>query len=180
MKYTFPKAGVYQVSVGYAHGVQLETRLFEVEVLGAPAQSLTINTYSSPGMFDGYGISMDATSARAGEVTTLAFRVEKNGEPVVDMEPHLAAVAHVMVLKNDLSEFIHTHGEVHEQGKPYPQVSVKDGKVVHSISSMTAPAKFGPNFEAHALFPSSGRYTVWVQVNMHGEIVPASFTLDIE
>lgn len=178
--YAFPKAGTYLVSIDYAHGTQLESKQFTVRVEGSPRQDVGVHTYPSPGSFGGYDVTMDSNSATAGEVTTLLFTVMKNGKQVTDMQPYLSAVAHISVVKNDLSAFIHTHGEVHAPGAVLAPVVVKDGKVIHSMASMTAPAAFGPKFDAHLVFPTSGRYTVWAQFKNDGVVIPASFTIDVE
>ncbi len=180
VNYTFPKAGTYLVSVDFAHGTQLESKQFTVQVEGGGRMDKTPRTYSSPGVFEGYTVTMDSSGAGAGEVTTLSFSVAKNGTPVTDMQPYLSAVSHISVVKNDLSAFIHTHGEYHPPGTPYPPIAIKNGKIIHSMATMVAPATFGPNFEAHVLFPTSGRYTVWAQINVGGTVIPTSFTLDVE
>lgn len=180
VRHTFPKAGTYLVVADYAHGTQLASQWFKVEVGGSDPQSATIRTYPSPGVFSGYSVTMDHSGAYAGEVTTLKFNVTKGGKPVTDMKPYLSAVSHVSVVKNDLSAFVHTHGEVHLPGAPYPPVVVRNGKIIHSMSAMTPPASFGPSFEAHVLFPSEGRYTVWAQIYVGGSVIPTSFTVDVE
>ncbi len=180
VRYAFPKAGKYLVSVDYAHGTQLESKQFVVNVDGAVKQRASAVTYPSPGVFSGYTVSMDASAVYSGEVSTLKFVVEKDGKPVSDMRPYLSAVSHISVVKNDLTAFVHTHGEIHPPGQPYPPIVVRDGKIIHSMTSMTAPESFGPAFEAHVLFPSSGRYTVWAQFSAGGRVIPAAFTIDVE
>ncbi len=180
VEHTFPTSGEYLVSVDFAHGTQLESKQFTLQISGSPAQVTDVRTYVSPGVFRGYTVALDHGGARAEEVTTLRFNVSKDGVPVTTLQPYLSAVSHVSVVKDDLSEFIHTHGEYHAPGTPYPPVVVRNGKIIHSMSSMTAPATFGPAFEAHVLFPSRGRYTVWAQINTGTEVVPTSFTVDVE
>jgi hypothetical protein len=180
VEYVFPRAGEYLVSLDYAHGTQLESRQFKVDVSGAPTQSDAVATYKSPGVFDGYTVAMDVSSAYAGEVSTLKFTVQKDGVPVTTMQPYLSAVSHLSVVKNDLSTFIHTHGEIHPPGQPYPPIIVRNGKIIHSMSAMMSPSSFGPTFEAHVLFPTAGRYTVWAQIKIKEKVIPTSFTVDVD
>ncbi len=180
VEHTFPKAGTYLISIDYAHGTQLESKQFSVEVAGAPEQNATVHTFASPGLFGGYVVTMDAGAPVAGEVATMKFTVSKDGTPVTTLRPYLSAVAHISVVKNDLSAFIHTHGEYHAPGTPYPPVVVRDGKIIHSMSAMMSPTTFGPAFDAHVLFPTRGRYTVWAQFNTGAAVIPASFTVDVE
>ncbi len=180
VEYAFPKAGEYLISVDYAHGTQLESKQFTVRVAGSPQQSGEVLTYQSPGTFGGYQVTMDSNGASAEKVTTLKFKVTKDGGDVTTLQPYLAAVSHISVVKNDFSAFIHTHGEYHAPGTVVPPVLVKNGKIVHSMAAMTAPVQFGPTFDAHVLFPLSGRYTVWAQFNDGVQVIPASFTVDVE
>jgi methionine-rich copper-binding protein CopC len=178
--YAFPKAGRYLVSVDYAHGTALESKQFIVTVEGSPRQEVSAKTFPSTGVFGGYEVALDYSGAGVGNITTLQFTVTKDGVPVTTLRPYLSAVSHISVVKNDLSEFMHTHGEVHAPGTIAPPLSVKNGKIVHAMAAMVAPSSFGPRFDAHVIFPKAGRYTVWAQISVEGEVIPASFTVDVE
>lgn len=180
LEYAFPKAGRYLISVDYAHGVSLQSRRFAVEVAGGSPQADKVATYASPGRFDGFDVSLDYGLIVAGEPALLRYKVSKDGKPVDYLEPYLSAAMHVAVVKNDLSAFVHTHGEVHPPGAPYAPIRVKDGKIVHSMESMQTPPRFGPDVEAHVLFPEPGLYTIWGQFKAGGEVVPTSFTVRVE
>jgi hypothetical protein len=123
---------------------------------------------------------MKADLPIAGEVTTMRFTVMKDGKPVTNIKSYLSAASHIAAVKNDFTEFIHTHGEVHPPGTPYPPIIVKDGKVIHSMAAMILPPEFGPNIEAHLIFPTAGLYTVWAQFNVDGKVIPTSFTVKVE
>jgi methionine-rich copper-binding protein CopC/putative copper export protein len=178
--YTFPKAGEYIIAIDYAHGLTLESKQFVVNVTGAPTQSAEVRTFQETGNFDGYDVSMKADLPIAGEVTTMRFTVMKDGKPVTNIKSYLSAASHIAAVKNDFTEFIHTHGEVHPPGTPYPPIIVKDGKVIHSMAAMILPPEFGPNIEAHLIFPTAGLYTVWAQFNVDGKVIPTSFTVKVE
>lgn len=180
LDYIFPKSGQYMIAVDYAHGLNLESKQFTVDVGGGPSQSADIKTYSAQGTFDGYDISMKADFPVAGQVTTLWFTVTKNGKPVTNMTSYLSAAAHVANVKNDFTAFIHAHGEVHPPGTPFPPIIIKNGQVIHSMAAMIVPPTFGPQVEAHLIYPSAGIYTVWAQFNIGGVVIPASFTLKVE
>jgi hypothetical protein len=45
---------------------------------------------------------------------------------------------------------------------------------------MILPPEFGPNIEAHLIFPTAGLYTVWAQFNVDGKVIPTSFTVKVE
>ncbi len=180
LAYTFPKAGKYLIAADYAHGLTLESKQFIVDVAGAPAQAKEPATYKAEGTFGGYQVSLNSGVSLAGEVTTLQFKVMKDGKPVENLEPYLSAAMHISVVKNDLSTFIHTHGEVHAPGTPYPPIIIKNGNVLHSMASMVTPIHFGPNIEAHLIFPQPGFYTVWAQFKVDGAVIPSRFTVQVE
>ncbi len=180
LSYTFPKAGRYSIATDYAHGITLGSKQFIVEVAGNSPQAKKPASYPSHGTFGGYEVNLTSGIPTAGTVTTLIYDFTKDGTPVTSLTPYLSAAMHVAVIKNDLSEFAHTHGELHPPGQPYPPVIVKDGKIIHSMASMETPPVFGPRVEAHVIFPSKGRYTVWGQFKVEGSVIPTAFTVDVE
>jgi hypothetical protein len=180
LRYTFPKAGAYLISVDYAHGLTLASKQFTVEVAGASMQADRPARYPSSGTFGGYHVALEYFQPLAGAVANLADTITKDGQPVTDIVPYLSAAMHISAIKDDFSAFIHTHGEVHPPGVPPPPIVVKDGQVMHSMAGMTLPPSFGPNIEAHLIFPSPGRYTVWGEFKVGSEVIPTSFTVDVE
>lgn len=180
LSYTFPKAGRYSVAVDYAHGVTLGSKQFILDVVGGSPQATSPSNYPSRGIFGGYEVALTYGIPEAGKPATLIYDFTKDGKPVTTLTPYLSAAMHVAVVKNDFSQFMHTHGELHQQGQPYPPIVVREGKIIHSMASMVVPPTFGPRVEAHVLFPEKGRYTVWGQFKVNGEVIPTSFTVDVE
>ncbi len=180
LSYAFPKAGKYIVAIDYAHGVRLESKQFLVSVEGTPSQAVKQSSYPSRGVFEGYDVALTYGIPEAGKPTTLIYDFAKDGKPVTSLTPYLSAAMHVAVVKNDLSQFMHAHGEIHPPGTPYPPIVVRDGKIIHSMASMVIPPTFGPRVEAHVLFPEKGRYTVWGQFKVDGQVIPTAFTVNVE
>lgn len=172
LNHTFPKAGEYIVAVDYLHGLVHESRQFRVQV--GPEKPHAVTTYASPGSFNGYDVEFAYTAPLVGDVATIRYTVRKDGVPVTDLVPYLGAAMHVAIVKNDLSEFIHTHGEVHPPGYVAP-TNLKNHQ--HT----PPPAQFGPIVEAHAVFPSPGLYTVFGEFkDANGAIVATRFTVRVE
>lgn len=179
-RYAFPKAGEYLVSIDYAHGVSLQSKRFKVSVEGASGQGDAIE-YPSEGGFQGYSVSLKYPLLLAGEPQLLRYSFSKDGAPVDYLEPYLSAAMHIAVVKNDLSSFVHTHGEVHASGTPPLPVRVVNGKIAHDMKAMLAiPPRFGPNVEAHVIFPEPGLYTVWGEFKAEGKVIPTAFTVRVE
>ena len=175
IEHTFPEAGEYLVSVDYVHGFAPESRQFKVVVGGAPAMADAPELFSVPAIsHSGYDIKFEHSGIFAGDTATLSYRIHKDGEPVTDMNPYLSAAMHLAIVKNDLSEFIHTHGETHPPGYVAPPPTA----ATHNHAP--PPPRFGPFMEAHAQLPTPGLYTVFAEFSHEGEIVVVRTTIRIE
>ena len=173
LTHTFPKSGTYLISIDYLHGIQHESRQFRVAVEGGSSLSDTPIRIASPAKFGGYDVAMEYVAPLIGEVASLRYTIRKEGKPVVDMIPYLGAAMHVAIVKNDLSKFIHTHGEVHPPGYVAPP----------TVSHIHAPppARFGPLVEAHLVFPESGEYSIFGEFrDASGVVIPTHFTIRVE
>jgi P-type Cu+ transporter len=179
ISYVFPKAGEYLISIDYANGVRLESSQHTVYVAGAPEQNTETALYPARASVEDFDVSIEYPLPFAGEVSTLVYKVTKNGSPA-ELEPYLSAAMHIAVVKNDFQVFAHTHGEVHPPGAQLPPVIVRDGKIVHSMASMNTPARFSDPVDAHVVFPEPGLYTVWAQFQSEGEVYAVPTTVRVE
>lgn len=104
---------------------------------------------------DGYEVSLDGDLVPgAGRLLTLTVR--KDGEPVTDLQPYLAAYGHLVILRAGDLAYIH----VHPNGEP------GDG--------VTEP---GPEVTFHTAVPGPGTYRLFLDFR-HGDVVrTAAFTL---
>ncbi|WP_328410632.1 hypothetical protein [Nocardia sp. NBC_00403] len=104
---------------------------------------------------DGYEVALDGELVPgAGRLITLTVR--KDGEPVTDLQPYLAAFGHLVVLRAGDLAYVH----VHPNGEP------GDG--------VTAP---GPEITFHTVVPGPGTYRLFLDFK-HGDTVrTAAFTL---
>ncbi|MEN9561137.1 MAG: hypothetical protein RIQ56_410, partial [Candidatus Parcubacteria bacterium] len=115
-----------------------------------------------------------------GEIATLSYEIQKKGIPVKTLEPYLSAPLHASVVSDDLSTFLHVHGEVHEAGRPSPKLTIRNGTLIHSGAHAPTPLQFGPGIEAHLVFPKAGFYTVWAQFKDGGEVWAVAHTVQVE
>ena len=84
--------------------------------------------------------------------------MHKDGEPVTDLQPYLAAYGHLVILRAGDLAYVH----VHPNGEP------GDG--------VTAP---GPDVTFHTAVPGLGTYRLFLDFK-HGDLVrTAAFTLPI-
>ncbi|MFD7736030.1 hypothetical protein ACFV6F_37300 [Kitasatospora phosalacinea] len=104
---------------------------------------------------DGYTLTLtgDLTPGRPGR---LAFAVSRDGRPVTDLDPYLAAYGHLVILRAGDLGYLH----VHPDGEP------GDGT--------TAP---GPEVDFTATAPAPGDYRLFLDFQHRGTVHTAAFTL---
>jgi hypothetical protein len=80
---------------------------------------------------------------------------------------------HLAIVKEDLSQFIHTHGEVHTPGSaPAPA-----GSHLHNAA---LPHNFGPEVESHVTFPEAGIYHIFGEFKHEGRVVQSHFVVKVD
>jgi len=156
---TVSEAGEYRVFADYMPlwGIHGETLGADVSVSGnfqpkpLPAPSNTANV-------DGYTVSLKGKLV-PGKSNKLTLSVAKNGEPVADLEPYLAAYGHLVALRDGDMAYLH----VHPNGTP------GDGKT-----------KPGPDIEFYATPPSYGDYRLFLNFQHQGVVRTAEFTVHVD
>jgi hypothetical protein len=113
--------------------------------LPAPATTATV---------DGYTVTLTGTLT-AGRTSRLDLMISRDGRPVTDLQPYLAAYGHLVALRQGDLAYLH----VHPDGEP------GDGR--------TAP---GPAVTFHAEVPSAGTYRLYLDFQHQGRVHTAEFT----
>lgn len=105
---------------------------------------------------DGFTVSLDGDLA-AGSSGDLAITVSRDGQPVTALEPYLGAFGHLVALRDGDLAFLHVHaeGEEPQQGE-------------------TA----GPKIVFVAEAPTAGRYLLYLDFQVDGQVHTAEFVLD--
>ncbi|WP_246023595.1 hypothetical protein [Nocardia yunnanensis] len=104
---------------------------------------------------DGYDVTLDGDLV-AGEGRLLTLTVRKDGAPVTDLQPYLAAYGHLVILRAGDLAYVH----VHPNGEP------GDG--------VTAP---GPEITFHTAVPGRGTYRLFLDFKHGDQVRTAAFTL---
>jgi hypothetical protein len=105
---------------------------------------------------DGYTVTL-AGDLVAGEHSMLTLSVSKDGQPVTDLQPYLAAYGHLVALREGDLAYLH----VHPGGEP------GDGRT-----------KPGPDIEFGAEVPTVGGYHLYLDFKHDGVVRTAQFALD--
>ena len=85
---------------------------------------------------------------------TYSLTVEKNGQPVTNLEKYLGALGHSVILKEGSLDFIHTHAE---------EISTKGPKIKFSTS-----------------FPEEGSYKIFTQFQHEGKVVTTDYVIVVK
>ena len=136
--------------------------------------------YEPRGRFGTYDMQIDSGVLFAGQPENIVFKISNEGVPANDLVQYLGAAMHIAIVKNDLSAFVHTHGEYHVPGTSPMPVVIKNGKIIHTMA-MNMPAVFGSPLDAHLIFPSAGDYTVFSEFkNASGTVTVGKFSIRVE
>ena len=104
---------------------------------------------------DGYTVTLTGDLV-AGASSLVTATVERDGQPVLDLEPYLGAYGHLVALRDGDLAYIH----VHPDGKP------GDGAT-----------ESGPEVSFHIETPTVGIYRLFLDFQVDGEVRTADFTL---
>lgn len=107
---------------------------------------------------DGYTVTL-AGDLVAGESSKLTLSVSRDGAPVTDLQPYLAAYGHLVALRDGDLAYLH----VHPAGEPGDGVT---------------PA--GPGITFYATIPSGGNYGLFLDFQHNGVVHTAAFTAHAE
>ena len=102
---------------------------------------------------DGLTVTLDG-ALRAGQESTLTFTVTRDGIPVTTLQPYLGASGHLVALRSGDLAYLH----VHPMGEDPPAAS-------------------GPDIAFVALAPSPGRYLLYLDFQVDGQVHMAGFTV---
>jgi len=171
VNYSFPKAGRYLVALDSAvHDLHFSKQFF-INITGEPNMAATGTDFSRVKKSGDYVIRLTVPEhMKEGQETTLGYFIEKDGKPVSDLEPYLAALMHLAVIKTDLGYFIHAHGEAPGSSPAHPEGHIHG----------TTRKEFGPVIEANVIFPVKGMYQIFSEIKHQGKVIVTSFIVKVE
>ena len=150
------EAGVYRVFADFTPADRDDNLTLgaDLSVAGVHAPQ-PLPAASRTAEVDGYTVTLDGT-LEPGKEAELTLTVSKDGQPVTDLQPYLAAYGHLVALRDGDLAYLH----VHPGGEP------GDG--------VTRP---GPEITFYATAPSAGDYRLFLDFR-HGDVVrTAEFTV---
>jgi hypothetical protein len=154
--FTFPTAGRYRLFADFKPaGGAAATAMAEVTVAGdaPPGPALAPNV---PGRVagDGLGADVAVVAGKSGGGTRVSFTIlDRAGKQVVDLQPYLGAMGHLVVLDAGGTQYVHAH----------PVAGSPGDAVVFEV-----------------LFPGPGIYKGWGQFQRAGRVHDIPFVVAVK
>lgn len=160
---TFPKDGPYRIFLDFTPGEEnsqkLPVTVFYDVAVGEEqeykTQVVVADTERTKNK-DGYQITYTLPHrVQKQKEVTYSLNVQKDGQPITDLDQYLGALGHSVIMKEGTLDFIHTHaGEA------------------PSTSS-------GPEISFTTTFPESGIYKIFTQFQHQGKVVTTEYVLNV-
>jgi len=158
LPWTWDAAGTYRVYADFVPGDAHEeidvtlTRTVEVagDLTPRPAPEVSLTT-----TVDGFDVALTG-DLYAGATAELTVTITRDGEPVTAIEPYLGAWGHLVALREGDLAYLHVHPEGAE---PEPGETS------------------GPDITFATEAPTAGRYLLYLDFQIGGEVRTAAFTV---
>ncbi len=155
---SFPNGGEYKVFSDFVPKGGASTTLSEwVKVEGEKKAQDPIEADTKLVKVDeGKEVELSLSSTKAKDEVTLAFNIvdAQTKKEISNLEQYLGAVGHVVILSDDVEQYLHVH-PVNEKAT-------------------------GPKAEFMTSFPKSGTYKIWGQFQHQGVVFTVPFVVDIK
>ncbi len=100
---------------------------------------------------------------------TYTLTINKDGQPVTNLEQYLGALGHSVIIKEGTLDFIHTHaGDAADAG----------GSMGHG-SMGTQPGTSGPDINFTTTYPEAGVYKMFSQFQHEGKVITTDFVTKV-
>lgn len=158
LRFAFPAGGRYRLFADYKpNRGDATVDPIDVDVAGAPYERkpLAVDQELTRGV-DGITATLKPSAELvAGKDLFLKYDLidTASEKPVDDLQNYLGAKAHLVIISEDLKQFVHAH--------PLAQ------SVPHSVT-------------AHVKFPAGGKYRIWTQFNRQNRIITVPFTVEVK
>ena len=108
----------------------------------------------------------------------LRFLVRDSSGKAAVIEPYMGMLGHAVIVSDDFSLFVHLHPMGSVSMASQMRFAARD-KVPFDMRAMMPAASSDGVVSFPFEFPRSGRYHVWVQTKVNGEIVTGAFVVNV-
>jgi hypothetical protein len=145
-----PEPGVYRTFTDFSVGGEVLTLGTDLAVPGT-FEFTQLPDPTGVARTEDYEVTLNTGVLTAGSEGSLAFRIASGGREVEQLDPYLGAVGHLVALREGDLAFLHVH----------PTGGV------------------GARLTFHAVFPSIGRYRLFLQFAHEERVRTAGFTVEV-
>jgi len=183
VKHVFPHGGTYRLYADYTPpGSSTIVEQFELRVDGPNRLGMNLNADADlTKTIDGLRVEMDSDKPlHADDDLALKFTLtdEKTGRPVNDLQLYLGALAHFVIISEDLRDFIHAHpldaGEIFD---PSQDRTLHVHDPAQLAKKLVGPSPAEVN--TYVNFPHAGLYKLWAQFQRHDHVIAVPFVLSV-
>lgn len=173
--YTFQKPGRYKLwSQITKDGVAHTFGHNPINVEGAGERSNKAVSFDRKAIVGNYQVALKTDEPFVkGREHKLSFDIHTLTGQEVGVEQYLGAQMHLAIIKDDWTEFIHTHPE--EEG--HMGFSVLPAASAHGVEEETGAGETDKTINFHITFPASGLYRAYAQFRPKGIALPADEAL---
>jgi hypothetical protein len=154
---TFPKNGEYKLIADFVPtGAQQKTESHWIQVGNEkPATQTIIPDTSLTKTIDNKEITLQFDKLQAGKEIQMnfSFKHSKTKAPIMNLQPYLGALGHVVIISSDVEQYIHNH--------PLEEKAT------------------GPDAKFATSFPKSGVYKIWGQFQQNGQVFIVPFVVQV-
>jgi hypothetical protein len=152
---TFEEAGDYRAYADFAPEGRSEAMTLATNIpVSGSYNPVPLPGFSAQAPVDDYTVELEGELV-GGETSELTFTVTKNGEPVTDLQPYLAAYGHLVVLRDGDLAYLHVH----------PEGEHDDG------------TEAGPDITFQVETPTAGNYRLFLDFKHDGTVRTVDFTI---
>ena len=168
VEHTFPAKGDYAIYVEFAPaGKADEVHRFDLPVGGGGSALADLTPDLTPKQVGDYTVTIGEISDAQGKAYTV--HVEREGQPVTDLQPYLGAAAHVVTLDERTGSFGHAHAVAGAK----PEAGEMD-------EMRETPEIFGPDIAFQPHFTKAGLNKMWVQFEHEGEVHTVAWVVEVK
>ena len=142
--------GAYRMFADFSHDETPVTLGTDLAVDGAATARALPAPAPAATSDGGDEVRLDETGARPGQEATLRFTITRDGRPA-DLQPYLGAGGHLVALREGDLAFLHVH-----------PVETEGDRIAFA-----------------ATFPTAGRYRLFLQYRVDGQVRTAAFTQEV-
>jgi hypothetical protein len=112
--------------------------------------------------------------------TSLRFTVFRADGLPVKLQPYMGMLGHAVVRRNDGAVFTHLHpmGTISMAAQTILSQQDGGGKVTNTVQAASDEQSNSVSFPY--AFPRAGRYRIWVQTRVSGQVLTGVFDVDVK